>query len=93
MDYATTPTPGAPQGKYGAHIWLNAGTAGQPGDRLFPSLPRDLYYCGGFQGQIVAVVPSRDLVLVRMGVTHDKKDFSREWFIGRILDALEPPEN
>ncbi len=54
--YSTQPTPHAPMGKYGAQFWLNAGDSENPKNRKFPSLPRDLYYCGGFNGQIVAAI-------------------------------------
>lgn len=85
--YSTHPTPGAPKGEYGAHFWLNAGKGDDPENRLFPTLPTDLYYCGGFNGQIVAVIPSRDVVAVRLGVTHDDS-WDHETFIGRVLDAI-----
>jgi CubicO group peptidase (beta-lactamase class C family) len=48
-------------GQYGAHFWLNR-------DNKFPDAPKDLYYCGGFQGQKVIIIPSLDLVVVRMGI-------------------------
>ena len=92
VQYAITPTPQAPQGKYGAQIWLNAGEKENPAQRIFPSLPRDVFYCGGFNGQIVAVVPAMDLVLVRLGVTHQRKNFSREWFISRVMEVMKPQE-
>lgn len=88
MAYATTPTPGASKGQYGAQFWLNAGEKNNPANRKFPSLPSDLYYCGGFNGQIVAVIPSRDLVVVRLGVTHDDS-WDHETFIRQILDAVK----
>ena len=50
--YSTTPTPLAPQGKYGAQFWLNAGTPGNPADRLFPSLPADLFYLGALTSRL-----------------------------------------
>lgn len=86
--YSTTPTPKAPKGKYGAQFWLNAGDRDNPEIRRFPSLPRDLYYCGGFNGQIVAVIPSWDLVVVRLGVTHDDS-WSHETFISQVLSAIK----
>lgn len=87
MAYSTRPTSKAPQGKYGAQFWLNAGERHAPENRLFPSLPRDLYYCGGYNEQIVAVIPSRDMVVVRLGATLDKS-WSRETFIRQILGAV-----
>ncbi len=86
--YSTQPTPYAPMGKYGAQFWLNAGDKDNPKNRNFPSLPRDLYYCGGFNGQIVAVIPSWDVVVVRLGVTHDDS-WDHETFIRQVLDAIE----
>jgi len=67
--YATTPTPAAPQGMYGAHWWLNAGAPGAPQGRQWPRIPPDVYAARGHSGQWVAVVPSARLVVVRLGLT------------------------
>jgi len=67
--YVATPTNGS-NGKYGAHFWLNAGG-------YFPDAPRDMYSANGYQGQKVFIIPSQDLVVVRMGLTEDEKfDFN-----------------
>ncbi len=63
--YVATPTNGS-NGDYGAHFWLNAGGR-------YPDAPRDLYSSNGFQGQKVFIIPSQDLVIVRMGLTEDAK--------------------
>ncbi len=67
--YATTPTPAAPHGEYGAHWWLNAGPPGDPGARPWPAIPAEVYAARGHSGQWVAVVPSARLVVVRLGLT------------------------
>lgn len=67
--FATTPTPAAPQGSYGAHWWLNAGTPGDPDDRPWPLLPPEVFAARGHSGQWVVVVPSARLVVVRLGLT------------------------
>lgn len=67
--YVTTPTAQAPQGSYGAHWWLNAGEPGDAGNRPWPSLPADAYAARGYSGQWVLVIPSRELVLVRLGIS------------------------
>ena len=67
--YVSTPTDTS-HGRYGAQFWLNAGG-------YFPDAPRDMYYCSGFQGQMVAIIPSMDLVIVRMGLTEESQfDFN-----------------
>ena len=67
--YVATPTNGS-KGDYGGHFWLNAGGH-------YPDAPRDMYSANGFQGQRVFIIPSQDLVIVRMGLTNDEKfDFN-----------------
>jgi CubicO group peptidase (beta-lactamase class C family) len=67
--YVSTPT-NTSNGRYGAQFWLNAGG-------YYPDAPRDMYACNGFQGQKVYIIPSQDLVIVRMGLTGDSKfDFN-----------------
>lgn len=87
VNYSTTPTPESNKGRYGAHFWLNAGDKSNPENRHFPSLPRDLFYLSGFNHQIVAVIPSRSLIVVRLGVTHDKS-WDAESFIYDIMQSI-----
>jgi len=61
--YVSTPT-NTSNGNYGAHFWLNAGGR-------FPDAPRDIYSCNGYQGQMVFIIPSLDMVIVRMGLKED----------------------
>ena len=77
-----------PRGEYGAHIWLNAGSATDPNDRRWPAAPRDAFAALGFQEQKVIVIPSRKLVLVRFGATADRKTWNTDEFIKNILAAL-----
>ena len=88
VKYTTTPTPKAPHGEYGAHTWLNAGSATDPEDRRWPGAPRDTFEASGFQAQKVIVVPSRKLVLVRFGATSDRKTWNTDEFIKNILASL-----
>lgn len=76
VQYATTPTKTS-NGRYGAHIWLNAGGH-------YPDAPKDLYSFNGYQGQRVFVVPSKELVIVRMGL--NELDFNK--FLKEILSTI-----
>jgi CubicO group peptidase (beta-lactamase class C family) len=67
IEYSTTPTPNNPERNYGAHFWLNADPEQAELGKTWPSLPPDTYSMNGFQGQRVIIVPSKDLVVVRMG--------------------------
>jgi CubicO group peptidase (beta-lactamase class C family) len=86
--YATTPTQAAPRGEYGAQWWLNAGAKGDPADRRWPSLPTDAYDASGFEGQNVLVVPSRDAVIVRLGLSPDREGWDFDAFAAAVLAAL-----
>lgn len=76
--YVATPTNGS-DGKYGAHFWLNA-------NGKYPDVPRDLYHCSGYQGQMVFIIPSQDLVVVRMGLS---EDFDFNGFLRDIIASLK----
>lgn len=78
--YVSTPT-NTSKGNYGAQFWLNAG-------RKFPDVPRNMYYASGFQGQMVAIFPSQDLVIVRMGLTEDP-EFDFNGLLSGIVGSLK----
>jgi CubicO group peptidase (beta-lactamase class C family) len=61
--YVATPT-NTSNGNYGAQFWLNAGGK-------FQNVPKNMYYASGFQGQMIAIFPSQDLVIVRMGLSEE----------------------
>jgi CubicO group peptidase (beta-lactamase class C family) len=87
--YATTPTPRAPLGQYGAHWWLNVGPPGAPERRPWPPLPVEAYAARGHSGQWVVVVPSARLVVVRLGLTvPDVEDDGTQELVAELLEAL-----
>jgi CubicO group peptidase (beta-lactamase class C family) len=57
--FVSTPAPAWKQPVYGGLFWIN-------GDGRW-NLPREAYYMSGAGGQHVWIVPSHDLVVVRMG--------------------------
>jgi CubicO group peptidase (beta-lactamase class C family) len=60
--FVSSPAPADYSRNYGGQFWLNAGGA-------WPDVPRDAYWAAGAWGQYAIVIPSRDLVIVRMGQT------------------------
>lgn len=58
--------------------------------RLAPRAPDDAFWAIGFGGQVVSVVPSLDLVAVRMGAMPlDRSAVSPDRITGDLVDALE----
>ena len=80
VKYVSTPTQGS-KGDYGAHFWLNAG-------KYLPDAPKDLFSCNGFQGQKVYIIPSENLVIVRLGLTEEAK-FDFNTFLKEIIGSLK----
>lgn len=78
--YVSTPTPTS-EGRYGGHFWLNY-------SGNYPDAPRDMYYASGFQGQKIFIIPSKDLVIVRMGLTDDES-FDFNAFLKEVLEGFE----
>jgi CubicO group peptidase (beta-lactamase class C family) len=92
VKYTVTPTPKAPKGEYGAYWWLNAGNPVGSGNRLYPSVPSDLYLARGYEGQNVIVIPSRQLVLVHLGACVPPSGpgaWHPEEFISDVLKAIK----
>ncbi len=87
MAYSTTPTTAAPLGQYGAFFWLNRGSPGDPSKRPYPGLPADLYLALGYQGQAIIVIPSRRVVIVRLGITYDD-DWGMPKFVETVLASI-----
>ena len=72
---------------YGFQIWLGYSLDENPRARLLagayqrnePFDARDTYYASGFGGQRVYVVPSEDLVIVRMGPSSGRAPVKETW--------------
>lgn len=86
MRWATTPTPTNPNAEYGAGFWLNRDPVDASRPRAYPKLPPDFYCANGHQGQMIGIVPSRKLVVVRLGMTWGS-EWGREDFLAEVLGA------
>jgi CubicO group peptidase (beta-lactamase class C family) len=69
--YSQVPAPPVAQARgasYGAGFWLNtARPTMSPGAWMYPDAPADLYSAEGHWGQKIIVIPSKKLVVVRVG--------------------------
>jgi CubicO group peptidase (beta-lactamase class C family) len=83
-----TPAAAAEQGDYGYQFWLNAGAKNNPKNKEYPSAPNDLYYMDGYEGQRVFIIPSKKLVIVRLGLTQ-YHNFVQDTFLAEVLSAVK----
>jgi CubicO group peptidase (beta-lactamase class C family) len=88
VKYSITPANAAPYGEYGAQIWLNAGNKDNQDQKRFKDVPNDMFLMDGFEGQHVIMIPSRNLVIVRLGLSQ-KKQFDTNTFVHDVLEAIK----
>ncbi|MEM9622502.1 MAG: serine hydrolase [Pseudomonadota bacterium] len=82
VDAATQPNPSENFQAYGYQFWLNRGN----GDLRWPELPADTYAMTGNRQQSVAIIPSRQVVLVRLGWTAGRYPMTTNY--RTLLDGL-----
>lgn len=68
VDFARTKTPADNANIYGAGWWITAYGDEPSHEQAATTPPWDAFHAGGHEGQTVWVVPSRDLVIVRLGL-------------------------
>lgn len=85
--WMSTPTV-ASGGEYGRHVWLHGPRATTPAgthpDAGF-DLPQDAYWLLGHDGQTVTIIPSRRMVVVRMGLTPSKLGYKPQALVEALL--------
>jgi CubicO group peptidase (beta-lactamase class C family) len=83
VDFVSTPTPTDPNRAYGGLFWVNAGGA-------LPDVPRDAYWAAGFMGQNTVVIPSLNMVIVRLGPSPGDSNRYLNRVIAGVIAALQP---
>jgi CubicO group peptidase (beta-lactamase class C family) len=83
--YTTRPTVQSPNDRYGAQVWLKLEKSENLGE---PPMPEDSFYMLGHNGQVVAMVPSKDLVVVRLGQTLSGGDWDTARDLGPLVNAF-----
>lgn len=68
VDFARTKTPADNANIYGAGWWITAYGEDRSHAQNAKTPPWDAFHAGGHEGQTIWVVPSRDLVIVRLGL-------------------------
>ena len=85
------PSQAAPQSYTKGQMWLNGPSAdtpeGEDPDAGF-DLPDDAVWALGHDGQSMAVIPSRQLVVVRLGLTPSKLGYKSQRLVEALAKAL-----
>ncbi len=81
VEYMKTPAP-ASDGYYAGTFWLK-----EPNEEnALTDVPDDIFFADGFLGQRVYIIPSKRLVVVRMG--YSLSNFSLNDFLRDIIATL-----
>jgi CubicO group peptidase (beta-lactamase class C family) len=92
--YSATRAPADEQGRYGAHFWLYDAEERDNARRMSGApIPVDAFFAGGFGGQRITIIPSRRLVIVRLGYTLDLEAWNNAGFVARVIEALDAPRS
>ena len=89
-DIPFVPTPGSPSTagsgspKFYAHLWWTNATGAALGSKV----PRDAYHARGFRENLLIVVPSLSMVVVRTGSNPESLKEFQSTFMSRVMDAV-----
>lgn len=87
VDFARTKTPASNCDIYGAGFWVVPQEGpGRPFHSMVPPSARDTFFANGHEGQFIAIVPSRDIIVVRLGRLDDRVGMmaAGRWVAGLI---------
>ena len=89
LESSLVPVPVASESGYGAHMWRDL-----PADKRSPRaivhpLPGDAFHMLGSEGQSVSIIPSHDLVVVRLGLTRKPGAWDAEHFLSTVVAAFD----
>ncbi|MDA0310857.1 MAG: serine hydrolase [Gemmatimonadetes bacterium] len=83
-DFVSTPAPASANQGYGGLFWLNARGA-------YDRIPTDAYWPSGFMGQTTMIIPSKKLVIVRLGPSPGDFAPYLNKIVGDIVEAIGEP--
>jgi CubicO group peptidase (beta-lactamase class C family) len=81
VEFVSTPAPADKTRGYGGLFWLNRGGA-------WKGVPEDAFMASGHMGQHTMVIPSRDVVVVRMGPSPGGSNIYLAELVSRILQGV-----
>lgn len=88
VNYTTQPNKTTPY--YGAHFWQGVPlsfTDKKPADYI-STWPKGAYLASGYQGQMMTIIPSHQLVVVRLGLSQRRYSWDQEQFIDTVMSAF-----
>ena len=89
VSYSTSPAENDPDGIYGASWWLDLPGGNEDDDNSHHAkIPDDAFFARGHDGQSITVIPSKKLVIVRLGITRKREAFNLRKFVADISNLF-----
>ncbi len=79
---STMPSSADKRKHYGFQFWLNG--YDEEGYRWFPEMPKDMYFADGYGGQYIFIIPSRKMMVVRLGL----RKINDQEYLREVLEAF-----
>lgn len=77
-------------GAHGLHFWVNTAINNNSSTKKYPNAPADMFYTSGFQGQNVFIIPSKKLVVVRLGLTRTPgEEYGADEFLRNLIHSID----
>jgi CubicO group peptidase (beta-lactamase class C family) len=86
--FSTSPTRESPEREYGAHWWLKLKPEIGGGRPAAAAIARDAFFAVGHEGQTLTVIPSRRLVVLRLGASIYVDAWNQAEFVAALQDVL-----
>lgn len=86
--FISTPTPQSPDGCYGAHWWTKVAREMGGGSEAAARLPADAFHAFGHEAQCLTVIPSRKVVVVRLGLSVRVDAWNHAEFLDSVLKTI-----
>ena len=69
---------------------MNTGKNNNPSTRKLRDIPTDMFYASGFDGQTIFIIPSKKLVVVRLGLTKiPGGKYGANQFLKNIINSIQ----
>jgi CubicO group peptidase (beta-lactamase class C family) len=85
VDKTIEPAPSNKRKNYGFQFWLNGQSEDDPSSRWYPDAPADMFFADGFGGQNIYIIPSKKLVVVRLGL----KNINENKLLREVISMIE----
>ncbi len=88
VKFSRQAAPASKNAEYGAHFWINCGESCTSQKRPFPELPGDMFYASGYKGQRLIIIPSKQLIILRLSWDDEFNDAAMVNLVKSVINTI-----